>query len=304
MNIAQFYANNGNPMSAGVSKVLEKYSKLVALLPVKQIDDLTHRFGKEVSLGGVSRRVLNQAVSGVNGSVVTPMSEPVEILNRQIKTDHRLVDARGDARGQEAARGVRAIARQMEDDVVNGSRLSATTPNSIDGLKARCSGNQLISAGANGGQYSIDLLEQLKDSVVDQGSGKILIFPQSAYRKHNKLLRVSAGGSTVADMTTLFPTYEGVPIVVIGDKLDGTSILDFNETQGTDTATASIYCIAPGNDTVELSGVKILMASNGIQMIEEGIRDGMYIDVLEVCFGLAVYDDTAVARLAGVKIPT
>lgn len=71
--------------------------------------------------------MLNQAVSGVNGGVVTPMSEPVEILNRRIKTDHRLVDARGDARGQEAARGTRAIARQMDDDLVNGSRLSATS---------------------------------------------------------------------------------------------------------------------------------------------------------------------------------
>lgn len=39
MNIAQFYANSGNPMSAGVSQVLEKYSKLAALLPVKKIDD-------------------------------------------------------------------------------------------------------------------------------------------------------------------------------------------------------------------------------------------------------------------------
>ena len=47
----------------------------------------------------------------------------------------------------------------------------------------------------------------------------------------------------------------------------------------------------------------MLMASNSIEVVEEGIRDALYQDVAEVAFGLAVYDDTPIVRLAGVKKP-
>jgi hypothetical protein len=299
-NINSFFAQYA-PEIAGVAKVIERRSKLASVLPVKPIDTLTHKYGKETSLGGVSRRVVNQPFANVAGGVVTPAEEPIAIIGRQVKTDHRLAKASATSRGDEHTRATRAIAREMDDLLITGDQ--ATDPTAINGLRCRCTGPQLIWAGVNGGAYSIELLEGLLDAVEDQGMGKVIVMNQNIARRHNALVRGMAGGATIADVTMPIPTYEGNRLLVIGDKVNGSPIIDFNETRGSSNQTTSVYCFAPGIDDVEFSGVKLLMASNSIEIVEEGVRDSFYIDQLEVAFGLAVYDDTAVARLGGLVKP-
>jgi len=298
LSILQFAEQSGNSAQIGIAKIIEKYTKLASRLPLKVIDRLTYEFGKETSLGEVGKRAVNQPAPDNNPGTVTPQSEPIIMLSRKIKTDHRLASLNPNARGEEAARGTRAIARVMDDELVNGNR--STDATSINGLLTRCTGSQLITVGDNGAVLHADHLQAALDAVQDQGNGKLIVLSRPIYRQLVANIMTTAGGTTVAEMTSELPMFEGSPIIILGDKLHGTPILGFTETQGTDDETASALVIAPGNEDVELSGVKLLMASNSIETISEGIRDSQHIDVLEVAFGLAVYDDTAVARIRGI----
>jgi hypothetical protein len=294
----QFIESIGDPGKMGVAKAMERYTKLAGRLPTRSVGEmLRHDYAKEVSLGEVGRRLINQPAPDTKPGILSPVSEPLVMLSRKNKTDHRLAKLSPQARVDEIARGSRAIARQMEDDLLNG----AGKTGSIDGLLARCSGSQLIVPETNGTLLEIEHIEALVDAVQDQGNGKLLVMNKPCLRQLTRKIRGAAGGATVADITSEIPRFEDVQIVIIGDKLDGTPVLDFDEKTGTANETASILCLAPGNEDVELSGVKLLMATNSIEIIDEGIRDSFHYDALEVAFGLAVYDPSAVARLKGIK---
>lgn len=299
MSLLQFFESSGDAAKVGIAKIIERYSRLAPLLPVKKIENLSHKFGKEVDLGGVGKREVNQAAPDTQGSIIKPDEEPIIMLTRKVRIDHRLVSLQPNAEGDELARGTRAVARVWDDELVNGDRSSDAT--SINGLLARCTGDQLIETADNGDQLEIDHVEAAIDAVQDQGNGKMILMGRPVYRQFVKKVRAAAGGATVADVTGEMPMYENAKIIVLGDKLDGSPLLGFTETQGSDDETASALVIAPGNEDVELSGVKLLMASNSIELVPEGIRDSMKITVLEVAFGLAVYDATAVSRIKGIK---
>jgi hypothetical protein len=298
MSLVQFVETTGDAAKMGIAKIIERYSRLAPILPIKQIDNLTHKFGREVDLGEVGKRQINQPAPETQGSTLVGDEEPIIMLTKKIKIDHRLIALQPNAEGDELARGTRAVARQWDDELVNGDRSDDAT--SINGLLVRCTGDQLIETADNGDELEIDHVEAALDAVVEQGNGKLILMSRPVYRQFIKKVRAAAGGATIADVTGEVPMYEGARIVVVGDKLDGTPLMGFTETQGTNEETASALVIAPGNSDVELSGVKLLMASNSIEIVPEGIRNSQRINVLEVAFGLAVYDATAVARIKGI----
>ena len=72
-------------------------------------------------------------------------------------------------------------------------------------------------------------------------------------RKVTRLIR-DATGSIVINFDSLdaygkqVMKYNDVPILLVERTDDGSTILDFDETQGTDTTTASIYCVTFGDE--------------------------------------------------------
>lgn len=301
ITIPQFFAATGQPLQTGLAKIIERYSKVATILPVRKIGELVHKYAKETSLGGVSTRVINQPFADVAGGSVAPAEEAIVLGGRQVQTDYRLNQMKPEARAGEIARAMRAVTRWMDDQIVNGN--ATVDADNLNGFAARCTGDQLIEVGENGGQLTLDLFDETVDAVIDQGAGVHAIMNKPTYRKLKGLILDQASGAAVADVTGTVPVYEGVQLHVVGDKLDGSPALDFDETQGTDDETASLYIFAPGNDEIAESGVKLLMASNSIEVVEEGTRNSMVIDVLELAFGLAVYDASAVARLKGIARP-
>ena len=298
LTLLQFFEQSGQAAQIAVARIIERYAKLAPILPIRSLGHLVHLYNRETSLGEVGRRAVNQPAPDSAPGNTSPVNDPLIMLTRKIKTDHRLAQLDPNARGTEAQRGTRAIARVMDDAIINDNRMDNI--DNLLGLKQRCVGSQLIETATNGATLTVEHVEAALDAVQDQGSGKMLVMSRPAYRQLVADVRSNAGGATVADVTSEIPVYEGAKIVIIGDKLDGTSILGFTETQGSNAETCSALVIAPGNDEVELSGVKLLMASNSIELIDEGTRDSMKIDVLEIAFGIAVYDDTAIARIKGI----
>jgi hypothetical protein len=141
------------------------------------------------------------------------------------------------------------------------------------------------------------------DAVEDQGAGRFVYTNRKLFRKFKSVLVAAASAVSLSEIGSNVFKYEDVEIIVGGKNENGKDLLDFTEAKGTDPKTASMYCFAPGTSE-DFTGVQVLMASNSIEVIQEGIRDSQHVDTIEVAFGVAKYHPRAAARLQGVKIPT
>ena len=202
------------------------------------------------------------------------------------------------ARANEHARAGRAIGIEVDDLIFNGSRIANSTD--IDGLNRRCTGRQHLTAAANGATLTLDSFHGVIDSVEDAGAGRDVYMNKLLHRQFKTLVLAEAGGASLADVSSEVFTYEGVRVRPTGNGLDGKPLLDFDEITGTAAATASVYCIAPGPPDVELAGVRMLLASNSVEIVENGQVGSMIVDQVEFAFGLAIFDTTAAARLSGI----
>lgn len=289
---------HGTPEATGIALAASSRMSIGKLIPVKQISNISYSYNKETSLGGVARRVINQNFPDVAGSVVTPLTEPIAILGRATEIDHRLHKVNGNARANEQARAGRAIGIEVDDLIFNGSRTANKMD--IDGLNTRCNGGQHVVAGTNGAAMSLDLFHACIDAVEDAGAGRDVYMNKPLHRAFKTLVLAEAGGASLADVSSEVFTYEGVRVRPTGNGLDGLPLLNFDELTGNNDETASIYCIAPGPADVELAGVRLLLASNSIEIVENGQVGSMIVDQVEFAFGLAIFDITAAARLSGI----
>lgn len=294
------YAAEFPVASAGVAEVLSGTSLFLSQFRVKPIKGLIEKYGECSYQGGVSTRSINNPFPATAQSVVSPKEERVMIAGTQCKTDVRLANATDNkARGNEIARRTQVVSRYIDYQIIRGE--GTTNQEKIVGFNDRLSGSQLINVtdipSALGGMRLI-AFEALIDSVEDQGAGRIVVMNRKCFRTFKRSLTAGATGSTIAEISSEHFSYEGVKVLVAGKDHDGNELLPFNEDNGDGATTSSAYCFAPGTD-VDETGVQLLMATNSIEVIPEGIRDSQYIDALEVAVGLAIYHPKAAARIKG-----
>lgn len=296
MTLTQFFVED--EAKAGIAKVFETGSRIIPKLPVEKISGLIHKSGKEVSLGEIKRRTINKAAPAANPSVVSPVEERIEIATSRVTTDHRLENIHN-ARAVEHARRTRNMARYWDHEIIHGD--ASADAEQMSGFKPRCTGSQLISMGNDGAVLTLAKFEEFLDTMEDMGGERYVFTNKKTARKLKGLILAAAGGATVADVTETVFKYEGWNIVTLDRKHDNTPVLPQTEVKGSSGAVcSSMYGVCTSPE--EKVGVKVLLASNSIEIVEEGIRDSMYVDVIELAFGLAVYDERAIARLEGIKL--
>jgi hypothetical protein len=306
LTIPQFFLNTPgiSPESGGIAVAMATKMGIGKLLPITQINNLTFSYSKTADEGEVVRRTVNRNFPDARGATMTPETVPITIYGRSSKVDVRLTKINERARASMHAQTATAIGLAVDDAIFNSRR--SQTSDDIDGLAALCTGSQNIIAGGmggNGATLTLDHIHDLIDAVDDVGAGRDLYIPNPLLRSVKDLVVEKAGGASIAEISQGLFQYEGVRFRPINKGLDGLPILDFTETQGSDNQTASIYCVAPGASDVEMSGVRVLVASNSIEVIENGTEGSFIVDVIEFAFGLVVFEKTSAARLSGVKKP-
>lgn len=126
----------------------------------------------------------------------------------------------------------------------------------IDGLERLCATSQTIaSTGADGDAISLATLDQLADTVTDNGGPKVYLCNRTIRRKVAALLR-AAGGATMSEFASeifqtgapqRYPTYNGIPILV-------TDFIDNDESKGSASSLTSVYCATLG-EKAGLAGI-------------------------------------------------
>ena len=156
----------------------------------------------------------------------------------------------------------------------------------------------MFYAGDNGGQLTLDLLEQLLDKVAGPNSGKVLLLSKYQRRKIKTLLLAAAGGASLADAATSPDTYDGAKLAIFDEDDAETPVLPQTETRGSSDVTGSIYCIKPGADP-EGDFIQGLVRGQIVEHKQMAQVNTTVGDLVEMVGGVGIFHARAAARLAG-----
>ena len=309
LTLAESAKYTTNDLQRGVVETFVLQSPVLDSLPLLTVSGNAYAYNEELTLPGVEFRAVNSAYTESTGTI-NPRTETLVILGGDADVDTFLVQTRGnlsDLRAEQTTLKVKAAVTKYQDAFINGD--TAVDANSFDGLKKRLTGPQLVVAATNGigpvagGHDFFDALDALIAAVP---GGAEALYMNAAVRARVMSSGRRLGGTSFIERSffgerpATVPTYNGIPMLDIGTKGDGTNIIPQTETQGTANGTAtSIYAVryTQNEGSPGVAG----LTNGGVQVKDLGEIDAkpVYRTRIEFFTGLAVFGRGA-ARLTGV----
>jgi hypothetical protein len=327
LTLAQSALLSQNDLQRGVLETFVQESVLLDRIPLMDITGNAFAYNEEATLPGIEFRAVNAAYSESTGTV-NQKTETLVILGGDADVDTFIQKTRGNLNDQRALQDqlkVKAASYKFQDSFINGD--TAVDANSFDGLKKRLTGGQVLAAGTNGipvvgnGGTDIHAFFDFLDALIalvpglsgDTGAlylntmirTKIL----SAMRRINintepvgrlpAPLRTSVGGSARVTQAML-PTYNGIPLIDIGTKADGSLIIPQTETQGASAIASSIYAVKFGNSEADQAVTGLTNGGVDVRDLGEQQAKPAFRTRIEFFCGVAVFGGKAAARGTGV----
>jgi hypothetical protein len=286
-------------MRSGLVERITNRSEFLKRLKFIKVPGLVYAYPRRDALPGMQFRGVNQNYTTLP-SVINPQVEMMSIFGGAVQTDTIIIDANGDqARLNEITGSVTAGGLFFDRNVIKGD--PTTIPGSFPGLNSRLTGNQLLLAGTNGGNLTLEMVDYLIDLVVGVEEGKILVMNKAVRRNITVLARGTARVTTIESATTQLQFYNGIPMVVLDEDGDQQPILAENETVGTFNTATSMYCMRLGGD-LDGEYVQGLVGTNMIVHRDVGLLGTYYLDVVEMLGGIGMFHPRAAARIAGIAV--
>ena len=309
LTLAESAKYSTDDLQRGVIETFVLTSPVLDSLPLLTVEGNAYAYNEELTLPGVEFRAVNSAYTESTGTI-NPRTEKLVILGGDADVDTFLVQTRGnltDLRAEQTTLKVKAAVTKYQDAFINGD--TAVDANSFDGLKKRLTGAQVVVAAPNGvgpvagGHDFFDALDTLIAAVP---GGAEALYMNAAIRARVMSSGRRLGGTAFIERSffgerpATVPTYNGIPMLDIGTKADGTNVIPQTETQGTATGTAtSIYAVryTQNEGSAGVAG----LTNGGVQVKDLGEIDAkpVFRTRLEFFTGLAVFGRGA-ARLTGV----
>lgn len=308
LTLAQSAPLSSNQLQRGVIETFVQESSVLDRIPLMSIGGNAYAYNEEATLPGVEFRAVNSAYAESTGTV-NQRTESLVILGGDADVDTFIVQTRGDLNDQRAIQTrmkVKAASYKFQDAFINGD--TTVDANSFDGLKKRLTGGQVISAATNGigpvaaGHDFFDALDALIAAV---NGGPDVLYMNAAVRARIRSSARRLGGwdnYTEIETGKAIERYNGIPLLDIGSKADGTSIIPQTETSGSSSVASSIYAVKFGQG--EGDGAVTGLTNGGVQVKDLGEIDAkpVFRTRIEFFCGLGVFGGKAAARLSGVLV--
>jgi hypothetical protein len=300
-------------LQRGVIETFLLESKILDRIPLLEIEGNAYGYNEEATLPGVEFRAVNAGYAESTGTV-NQRTESLVILGGDADVDRFIQQTRSNLQDQRATQTrlkVKAAVYKYQDTFINGD--TAVDANSFDGLKKRLTGNQVVDAATNGlpilgggTNPEIHTFFDKLDALLQAASlgagdnGALYMNSMILGKIKSAARRIGGWTATVDDFGRSIDMYNGVPMLDIGKKADGTLILPQTETQGTSTLASSIYAVRYGEDEADRAVTGL--TNGGIQVTDLGELETKPAlrTRIEFYTGLAVFGGTAAARLRGV----
>ena len=236
---------NPDALQSGVVEIFASTNPIMQYMPWQNVAGAAYVYNREQTLPGIAFRGINESFTESTG-VVNQLSDPLKIIGGDLDVDTALIawgTGANDTRAIHDAMKVKALSLSHLKTVFDGD--ATANPKEFDGLNARLTGNQVLSAGTNGGVLTFAMLDDLVDAVA--GSPSLLLMNKKLRQQVRQMAR-AVNALTIAkdDLGREVDLYYGVPFGIIEDDAAGDPILGFDETQGTANNTASIYAVSFG----------------------------------------------------------
>jgi len=287
--------HSGDVVRSAIIELYARSSDILMALPFENISGNAYKYNREETLPGIGFRGVNEAYTESTG-ILNPITEPLVIAGGDLDVDMFILDTMGmDQRSVQEAMKVKALALKWTETFIKGDQTSE--PREFDGIQVRCTGNQLISAGAtaNGTPLSLAKLDELIDAVNEP---QYLIMNKTMRRRLTQAARnYTVGGFITYDVDAFgrpITKYADLPILIADEDNEGNQILPFTEAASSGTSTAtSIYCVSFGDG--KFTGIQ----NGGIDVRDLGeiqTKPAMRTRV-EWYNGISVFHGKSVARL-------
>jgi len=291
--------NSGDVKRSAVIEMFAANSPLLAALPFEDILGGSLSYNREGTLPGVAFRGYNESYTESTG-VINPETEVLRIAGGDLDVDKAMIKTRGEqVRSSQEAMKVKALALNITGKIINGD--STTDPREFDGLRARITGNQLITALLTAPSANSPLSLEALDKAIDEVDGAThIIGSKDMWRKLNTAARQGVGGDidyAMDDFGKRVPLYNGLPYIAVDYDDTGAKIIDFNEAGPAGGAVStSMYVVNMGTDRVQ--GIQ-----NGVMEVTDlGELDDrpVYRTRVEWLVSLAVMHGRAASRVWGI----
>jgi hypothetical protein len=295
-------------LQRGVIETFVQESRVLDRIPLLDINGNAYAYNQEATLPGVEFRAVNSAYAESTGTV-SQATEALVILGGDADVDTFIQRTRSnvnDQRGVQDRLKVKAASYKYQDTFINGD--VAVDANSFDGLKKRLTGAQTLDTATNGlpiiGASDADrqaFLDQLDNLIAAVKGG----LPDVLYAHRTIIQKILSSMRRLNVPTTPVgvrqePTYQGIPLVDLGQTAAGAEIITVTETQGTATDSSSIYAVRYGQD--ENDRAVTGLTNGGVDVRDLGEQDAKPVlrTRIEFFCGLALFGPGA-ARLRGVR---
>lgn len=294
-------------LKRGVVETIIQESPLLEQLPQVPIQGNALKHMEEVSLPTPAFRQVNTTYSQSYGTD-TEHFWGTTILGGEVKVDNYIVKVRGNlvsVKAKQYTKFAKAMARTFDKTVFDGTG----TSNDFKGFNSLITEGfgQVAYAGngaANGSAIALDDLDQAFDLMRNVFSADAILCNRFHRRKITNLGRTSVSGVSLIDVGDdrfgrKITEYNGVPLRIIGDDINKTPILDFDETRGSSSVTSSLYLVAYDSE----EGVTGLMGLGGsfeVRDFGEMESAPAHLGRVEVYPGIAVFNKYSLVRVAGI----
>jgi HK97 family phage major capsid protein len=278
-------------MLRGVIETVVKESSVLAVLPFMQVVGSALTYNREATMPEASFFDPGD-VWVADAPTWTTHTQELKIIGGDADVDNFLQQTYSDPNDLEAVvleSRAKAVAHKWSDSFFNGD--SSADPKSFDGLQELVPGSQTISTGADGGELTLDKMDELID-LVRPGRPDALLMHKRTRRKLSSLRRES-GNLLETDVDAfgrraLF--YDGIPLLV-------DDFMTVDEALGSGTGLSSIYAVKLGSDGV--MGVE----SQGIQVERIGSLESSDATRWRIKWyaAMVVLSELGVARLQGIE---
>jgi hypothetical protein len=312
LTLVQAATLSTDDLQRGVIETIIEGAPLLQLLPFHTVTGNAYAYVQEKTLPGADFRGVNEGYTESTGED-EKITETLAILGGDADVDRFIVQTNpgevANQRAEQTRLKSKAVRMQFQDAFINGD--TSSNAKAFNGLKKRLTGSstQEISAATNGlpiiGTSDADrhaFLDKLDQLIAAVPGGPDILLTNAAILG---AFKSAARRLTIYDETKdafgkPVTTYQGIPVVDVGNKGNGSAIIPQTETQGSSSVTGSIYAVRFGR-TPEERGVTGL-TNGGVQVYDLGEVDDKpaFRTRIEFYVGLAVHGGRAAARLKGV----
>lgn len=287
---------------AGVIEQIVEVNPLFELFPFMEIEGNALAYNREKVIGDVQ-------FLGVGGTITAKAPAEFDKVTSSLTTLIGDAEINGliqatrsnytDQKAIQVASKAKSLGRKYQDSMINGDG----TGNAFEGMLSLLPTGQLVNSGANGANFSFELLDELIDKVKDKdGAADFIMLPARTLRKYYALLR-GLGGASIGDVITLpsgrqIPAYRGIPLF-------RNDWIPTNQTKGTATGICTTIFAGTFDDGSGTHGIAGLTAMDaaGVRVDEVGVsetKDETITRVKMYC-GMALFSELGLAAVDGIK---